>query len=204
MIYEVCLLSPGKIIIQRVRHKQEQLKSKKRQVPNVNILLVSRQVYGEAAPVMYGCNKFKFYLQPDGSTGFNLFESRLTSISRNRIHRLDFTLIRKTLYPQVAVHGTLSNLKRLPRLKIVRILMFQHVGSYLLALMQNVERSKGNAEVSLIIRTRHPRQPMVAVDIWVLDAVRKWNWTVAGNFHVEEPSLMTTSRIGLLGPSDIS
>ena len=187
MIYEECLLSPGEIIIQRVRHDQEQLESNKRLVPNVNILLVSRQVYREAAPVMYGCNTFKFYLQPDGSADFNLFESRLTSISRNSIYHIYFTLIRKTLYYQVAVYDMFSNLKRLPRLRILRILMFQDVGSCLLPLMQNVEHSKGNAEVSLMIRTIHCRQRLVAVDVSLLDAMRKWNWTVAGNFHVKGP-----------------
>ena len=185
MIYEVCLLSPGEVIIQRVRHDQEQLESNKRLVPNVNILLVSRQVYREAAPVMYGGNTFKFYLQPDGWTDSNLFESHLTSISRNRIHHIDFTLIRKTIYYKVAVYDMLSNLKRLPRLKILRILMFQDVGSYLLPLMQYVERSKGNAEVSLMIRRMRCRQRLVAVDVGLLDAVQKWNWTVAGDFHVK-------------------
>ena len=187
MLYEVCLLSPGEIIIQRVRHDQEQLESNKRLVPNVNILLVSRQVYREAAPVMYGCNTFKFYLQPDGLTDFNLFESRLTSISRNRIYHIDFTLIRKTLYSQVAVYDMLSNLKRLPKLQILRIFMFQDVGSYLLPLMQYVERNKGNAEVSLMIRTMRCRRRLVAVDFSLLDAMRKWGWTVAGNFHVKGP-----------------
>ena len=200
MIYEVCLLSPGEIIIQRVRHDQEQLESNKRLVPNVNILLVSRQVYREAAPVMYGCNTFKFYLQPDGSTDFNLFESRLTSISRNRIYHIDFTLIRKTIYSQVAIYDMLSNLKLLPRLKILRILLFQDVGSYLLPLMQYVERSKGNAEVSLMIRTMRSRQRLVAVDVNLLDAMRKWNWRVAGKFHIKGSTSMTTSRTNSLGP----
>ena len=203
MIYETCLLSPGEIIIQRVRHDQEQLESNKRLVPNVNILLVSRQVYREAAPVMYGCNTFKFYLQPDGSTDFNLFESRLNSISRNRIFHIDFTLIRKAFYYQVAVYDMLSDLKRLPRLKILRIHMFQDVGSYLLPLMQYVERSRGNAEVSLKIRTVRSGQRLVAVDVSLLDAMRKWNWTVAGNFCVKGSTLMTTSKRDSLGPSDI-
>ena len=204
MIYEVCFLSPGPIIIQRVRHDQEQLESYKRLVPNVNMLLVSRQVYREAAPVLYGCNKFKFYLQPDGSTDFNLFESRLNSISRNRIYHIDFTFIRKTIYSKVAVYDMLSSLKRLPRLKTLRVIMFQDVGSYLLPLMQYVERSKGNAEVSLVIRRMRSRQRLVTVDVSLLDAIRKWNWTVAGNFHVKGPTSMTTSRTDSIGPSDIS
>ena len=202
MIYEVCLLSPGEIIIQRVRHDQEQLESNKRLVPNVNILLVSRQVYREAAPVMYGCNTFKFYLQPDGSTDFNLFESRLTSISRNKVYHIDFTFIRKTIYYKVAVYDMLSNLKRLPMLRTLRILIFQDVGSHLLPLMRYVERSRGNAEVKLLIRKMRCRQRLVAVDAGILDATRNWKWTVAGNFHIKGSSSVTTSRMMFLDPSE--
>ncbi|KAM0800082.1 hypothetical protein BDR22DRAFT_260465 [Usnea florida] len=201
MIYEVCLLSPGEIIIQRVRHDQEQLISRKRQVPNVNVLLVSRQVYGEAAPVMYGCNTFKFYLQPDGSTDFNLFESRLSSISRNRIYHLDFNLIPTTIRYKVTLYDMLSNLKRLPRLKVLRILVLQDMGSSLLPLMQYIERSKGNAEVRLLIRKLRFIQRLSAVHASLLDAMQKWNWTVAGDFLVKGSSSVTTSRTILLDPS---
>ena len=202
MVYEVCLLSPGEIIIQRVQHDREQLESNKRIVPNVNILLVSRQVYGEAAPVLYGRNTFKFYLESDGSTDFNLFESRLTGISRNGIYHIDFTLIGKTLYYKVALYDMLSDLKRLPRLKILRILMFHDVGSYLFPLMEYVERNKGYAEVRLVIRKMYYRQRLVAVDVSLLDAMRKWNWILAGNFQVKGSSLVSTTRTILLDPSE--
>ena len=168
----------------------------------MNILLVSRQEYGEAASVLYGRNTFKFCLEPDGSTDFNLFESRLTSFSRNGIYYMDFTLIRKTIYNKVALYDMLSDLKRLPRLNILRILMFQDVGSYLFPLMEYIERNKGCAEVRLVIRKMYYRQRLVAVDVSLLNAMRKWNWTVAGNFQVKGSSLMTTPKTILLDHSE--
>ena len=105
-------------------------------------------------------------------------------------------------YCRVSPYDMLSDLKRLPRLQLLRIHMFQGVGNYLFPLMEYIERNKGNAEVRLMIHKMPCRTRLVVVDASLLDAMRKWNWTVAGNFHVKGSSLVTTSRTILLDPSE--
>lgn len=196
-IYEACLTSSEAIHIDLVLSYETRLVWNKRkhhnpdnQLFNADILLVSRQIYEEAAPVLYGRNTFMFSLYDDGWTVFSLFESRLTNICRNEIRRLDFCLARGKTFGMLIFPAS-APLELLPKLEILRLQVAMDIGSDRLGLFKYVEELKGNAQVTLVVESigsHGPygrKRPLISIDASMVDAMRRWGWTVTGEFDVK-------------------
>lgn len=205
MIYEALLVSSDDIIItetaQRDRETLElnettrirRCKGPEPELFSVNILLVSKWIYEEAAPVLYGHNTFSF-LSLDGCGNFRLFESRLTNISRNEIRRLELHLpgnqVTWDCFKRSA-GNVLPHLKTLPKLELLRLQLKRDLGSGLFGLMQSLEESTGNAEVRLVIGCHDfvaflkRLNRTVCIDVRMIEAMRRWGWTTTGEFDVK-------------------
>ena len=85
----------------------------------------------------------------------------------------------------------MSYLEKLPKLELLCLQVHRDIGSGLFGSMQSFEKIKANAEFRLVVECinlapcKGHSSRLISIDVNLIEAMRRWGWTVTGEFDVK-------------------